>query len=478
MQDRGGVRGVRRLRAFALLAVLATTAACGARLDEEQVAALARSRSSGTGTTVPGANAPTTTVATGSSAPGAADASGASSGAAAGPAGGGGADVGGQQAAAGSAECIPAGAPDVGITENEIVLGEVATLSGPVPGLAQTAVNGARAYFEYRNAVEGGVCGRSVRVVVADDRLDTGQNRSETQRLAPQVFGFVGGWGVTDDGGAAVLNGTNIPDVGIAISEDRAALPNNFSSNPIALDGSSGATTILRYMQNTYQPASAAVVWGAQATARARAQGFVRDLQSLGMNVIVQREVAITETNYVSVAQEIENAGAELVITALEITGISRLAQAFEQVGYLPKVPYYGAQTYGDRFLELAGSAANGAIIGITHPIVEEAASNPATATFLEWYQRVNPGAEIDFFAFQGWVAADMFADAIEQAGPSPTRDAVLEVLRTFTSYDADGLVAAINPAQKINASCYLIVTVRDGSWQRVHPQGSGYACE
>lgn len=89
-------------------------------------------------------------------------------------------------------------------------------------------------------------------------------------------------------------------------------------------------------------------------------------------------------------------------------------------------MPFYGAQTYGAKFIELAGTAANGAILGITHPIIEEASSNPATATFVEWYERVNPGAEIDFFAFQGWVAADMFADAIEAAGPSPTRDSVL----------------------------------------------------
>ena len=45
-----------------------------------------------------------------------------------------------------------------------------------------------------------------------------------------------------------------------------------------------------------------------------------------------------------------------------------------------------------------------------------------------------------------------MFADAIEAAGPSPTRDAVLGVLRTYTAFDADGLVAPINPAGKVNA--------------------------
>jgi ABC-type branched-subunit amino acid transport system substrate-binding protein len=89
----------------------------------------------------------------------------------------------------------------------------------------------------------------------------------------------------------------------------------------------------------------------------------------------------------------------------------------------------------------------------------------------------VNPGEDIDFFAFQGWVAADMFADAIEAAGPSPTRDAVLGVLGGFHAFDADGLVAPFDPAGKVNSHCFMIVTVEGGQWRRLYPEGSGFAC-
>jgi ABC-type branched-subunit amino acid transport system substrate-binding protein len=467
---------MRARRAVLVLVAALLSASCGARLSDEELATARGGAASATGTggaqTRAGATTSTTVAVAGGAAPGAAAGAAPAAGGGAAPADPTSAGAAGPQAA----QCAPEGASDVGITEDTITLGQVSTISGPVPGLGQTAVNGVRAYFAYRNQ-QGGVCGRELQLQNADDRLDTGQNRAEHDRMADEVFGFVGGWSVVDDGGAGVLEGTNIPDVGISISDARASLPNNYSTNPIDLQGGSGAVTVLQYMVSTYQPRSAAVVWGAQVTARARAQGFVRDLESLGVTVSVAREVAITETNYVPVAQEIENAGAELVITALELTGISRLAQAFEQVGYLPKVPYYGAQTYGDRFLELAGSAAEGTILGITHPIVEEAASNPQVATFLEWYQRVNPGEEIDFFSFQGWVAADMFADAIEAAGPSPTRDAVLGVLSGYHAFDADGLVAPFDPAGKVNSKCFMIVTVEGGQWRRVHPQGSGFAC-
>jgi ABC-type branched-subunit amino acid transport system substrate-binding protein len=459
----------------ALLLAGLLTAGCGARLDDEQLAAAtagaAANEVGGVATGARPGTGPSATTAT--TAAGGAAAPTVAGGAPGAATEGGGPAPEGQATAGGT--CAPEGASDVGITPDSITLGQVGTISGPIPGLSQTAVNGVRAYIAYRNA-QGGVCGRELQLVNGDDRLDAGQNRAEHARLAERVFGFVGGWSVADDGGAAFLDGTNIPDVGIAISEPRFLLPNNFSSNPIDLEGG-GTRTIFEYMVANYPVDSAGVVWGAQATARARAQGFIRDLEAMGIPVPVQREVAITETNYVPVAQEIENQGVDLVITALEMTGIGRLAQSFQQVGYQPAVPYYGAQSYGQRFLELAGDAAEGTILGLTHPIIEDAGGGGILDEFVAWNERVNPGQEIDFFTFQGWVAADMFADAILAAGPAPTRDSVLEVLRTYTSFDADGFVAAFNPAGKVNSPCYVIVTVEGGAWRRVHPTGGGFAC-
>lgn len=463
----------RRLATAAVLAAAALVAACGARLDETQLAA---GQAAATGTGVDGVSRPaatsTTVAAQSTVAAGPTHAGAPAPGVAGAPAPGGAAPPPG----AGGAPCTPQGASDVGIDASSVTVGQVNTISGPVPGLSRTAVNGVRAYVAYKNS-QGGVCGRELRLVNGDDRLDSGQNRAEHARLMERVFAFVGGWSVVDDGGASVLNGTNVPDVGLSISNARVELANNFSSNPVALEGS-GFVEILEHVKATYGVTSAGVVWGAQAVSRARAQGFIADLNRLGMRVVVQKEVQITESNYVPVAQELENAGAELVITTLEITGIARLAQALEQVGYKPKVPFYGAQSYGEQLINLAGSAAEGAILGLNHPIIEEVGTgNAGLDTFVEWYERVNPGQPIDFFSFQGWVATDMFADALLAAGPAPTRDSVLAALRQQTRFDADGLVAPFNPAQKVGTSCFLIVTVKDGRWQRVFPESGGFHC-
>lgn len=470
---RNGDVVVSRRRHVAVVMIAVTglfVAACGARLDDDQLAAATAGPAgpATSGTLATGQDgAPRTTAAAGPG--GAAVTTAPASTPAGGPAPG-------ADPAAPAAACVPEGAPDVGVTEDQVTIGQVATVSGPVPGLGQTAINGVRAYAEFRNATTGGVCGRRLRVEAADDRLDTGVNRSETERLAGRALAFVGGWSVVDNGGAAILAGSGIPDVGLAISDERHAMAENFSTSPLDLNGGSGFLPILEHLVETEAPTRGAVVWAAQASARARAQGMIRDLESLGLPVPVQREVAITETNYVSVAQAIENAGVDIVLTALDITHISRLARAFRQIDYLPRVPFYGSQTYGQKFFELAEDAAEGAILGVAYLIAEDAPTHPGVAAMVEWYERVNPGADLDFFAIQGWAAAAMFADALERAGPAPTRAAVLQQLQGFTDYDAGGLLAPFNPAGKVLSQCFVIVEARGGQWQRVHP-ASGFAC-
>jgi ABC-type branched-subunit amino acid transport system substrate-binding protein len=460
--------------ALAVLALLG--AACGARLSDEQLTA------AGSGAGAAGASGAAATAgasgsggATGSTAPGAATGGGtAQPGDTAG--GEGGTPVPGAEGGGGGAACAPEAVEEVGVSDTTVRIGNVSTISGPVAGFGQSGVNAVKAYVNYINAT-GGVCGRQLELVTSDDRLDAGTNRSETQRLADEVFGFVGGTTVVDDGGAQVLNGTNIPDVALTIGSQRARMANNFSPNPINPDqpGNAAVAPLRHFARQGV--ASAAVVWPAQADARARGEGYVYDLQQAGIAEVATFEVAITETNYVNVAQQIENAGSQLVITTLEVSGMARLAQAFQQVGYTPQVPFYGAQAYGAKFIELAGDAADGTTLAVTFAIFEDATAVPPMATFLEWYQRTSPGSDPDFFSIMSWAAADMFVRALREAGGAPTRDAVLERLRAQTEYTGDGFMAPRNPPAKTLGDCFVVIGVRNGAWTRLEPASGFVNC-
>jgi ABC-type branched-subunit amino acid transport system substrate-binding protein len=484
--------------ALLLTMALLLTTACGARLSDEQLRAATAAGNANTGTLGAGAAggtdggaatgsdaAPGTDTgsagsgATGGTDGGAATASdaGAAGGASTGASAGGGAAGGGATQAAGGPCRSSGGATDKGVSATEIRIGNVSTISGPVTGLGQTAQNGVKAYVAYINS-KGGVCGRALKLVTADDRLDTGANRSETQRLMNDVFGFVGNFSVVDDGGAAVLDGTNVPDVGLSISEQRKALPTNFSPNPLQPGAkSNGTVKMMQFFKSNYGVTKAGIIYPAQATAKASALNYETDMKAAGINVVAKAEVAITQTDYNGVATQMKNAGAELVITTLEQTGMARLAQAFKQQGYQPKVPYYGAQAYGKKFLAQAGDAANGTLIGAAYDIPEDAGINPIMGTMAQWYNRVNPGADLDFFAIESWAATDMFVKALTAAGGAPTRDAVVKTLKGYTDFTADGVLAnGTNPAGKTPSSCFIVLGVEGGKWKRIAP-AKGFQC-
>lgn len=66
---------------------------------------------------------------------------------------------------------------------------------------------------------------------------------------------------------------------------------------------------------------------------RQLAQANVNDIREVGLEVDNPIKEAVTETNYVGVAQQMKNAGDDAFITSLDINGISKLAEAIKQVG-------------------------------------------------------------------------------------------------------------------------------------------------
>ncbi|HET7487224.1 MAG TPA: ABC transporter substrate-binding protein [Acidimicrobiales bacterium] len=457
-----------RQRWWAVVAVAALAAtACGSRLSDAQRAAL-RASAQAPLTTTTGAVATTAP-------PGPAAATPAEAAPAAAPATT--APRAAQAPAAPPAACAPAAAPpQPGLSATEVKIANVSTISGPVPGFGKTGQNGVKAYLNYLRS-QGGVCGRQVTLVTSDDRLDSGVNRSETERLSREVFAFVGGTAPTDDGGAAALAGTNIPDVSFALSEPRNALPDNFSPNPVdPACRCNGTDHILRTLKQTYGLSRAAIVYPAQAVARTRGLAYKNDLAAAGIDLVALYEAPLTGATYTGFVNDMRDKQVDLVITTLEVNGMADLAKAFATAGWQPKVKYFGAQAYGREFLSLAGPAAEGTFAGLTLAVVEDRATNKAVDTFVSWYERTNPGADIDFFAMLGWASADLFATALRAAGPAPTRDSVLQALRAQTKWDGAGLLAPRNPAGKQRPSCYLIATVKGGGWQRATP-ASGFTC-
>jgi len=468
-----------RVRFAALILGSVLVAACGARVSDEQVASIrAATGPSGASSPVAGSGAPAPASGGGAATVAAGDGTAAE---AAGPGGGEQVQASGTSpAGAGDAPTEELRASDVGITPTEIVVGHVTQLSGPVPGLFEGSVRGINAYAAYINS-KGGIAGRKLRVEVRDDQFDAAQNRSVTTELLGKTFGLIGGISLYDDASAAEVGKSGAPDIpALALNKVRADLPNNFAPQPNA---DHAATGQFLWFQREFPDAVKSVgsIYGDVPSAKRSHENFRKAAESLGYVWKYDRGYQPTETDFTADVIRMRQSGVKAVfLVALDAKNIARVLKAAAQQNWKPDVWMLGASAYDRTLLTLAGPAAEGVHVYSIASLYagEDGGSVPEVKLYNEWLGRVAPGKSADYYSVMAWASGMLLTQAIEKAGPNPTRASVVAALKTITKFTANGLQAETNPADKGPSTCYLIMKVEGGRYRRVDPAGTGFRCE
>lgn len=362
----------------------------------------------------------------------------------------------------------------MGVTDDEIVLGEISSLSGPVPGLGASAAAAVRAYVAMRNA-GGGVCGRRLVLREADDGTDAARYRAVLRGFGSQVLGIAGGFAVGDIGSEDVVNELGIPIVNVPTGrtgESRWV----FDMNP-DLPRPDMVIGKYRYL---YEGGARKVSMTYLAIEQSRLEATIqrRLMEAAGLKVVHVNELPISTLSYDSAARAAANSGADYLWFVADTNGAASMARSVYETRYNWRVKEFSYTTYGTNFIELAGrDASEGVTSWLRSLPTEEAASNAAMAEYVEWMDRVAPGIPKDLFSIDSYVSAKAFVEAIE-ALPGPiTREAIVQRLLSIHEYDAGGMFAPIDLGNEVSKGCFMGVVVRDGGWHRLAPQGGGYLC-
>ena len=475
-----------------MLAVALVATACGTRANKVQVnEALGLEGRGATGTGGPLGPGVTTGVssgATGSGSSGVAGSSGVGSSGISGASGTSGASGSTGSATASGKDVIAAptqgngGSTDVGVTADSITAANVSILTGPVPGLFAGAVNGTDAFFQYQNSL-GGVYGRQLKLIPADDQFDCGQNKALTEANANKAFAFVGSFSLFDNCGAEVFAANpNLPDIHNALSVQAGAESNNFSAQPIRQGMSLGTVNYFKSKAPDAITAAASLIGDVQ-SAKDSWTGEQAAMQANGYKFVYTRIYEPTETDFAADIIRMKAAGVKmLVLIAADVKGIARIESAAAQQGFHPEITALGASGYDPTLVPLATAPSvegDYFFLPTAMYLGEDRAAIPEVDLFLTWLGRTHPGANADLFTVYGWVSARMFVQALKAAGPKLTRAGVIAALHSITSFDANGLLApGGNPAGKIPPNCYIIARVHDGKFARVDDPASTYRCD
>ncbi|HVW80843.1 MAG TPA: ABC transporter substrate-binding protein [Mycobacteriales bacterium] len=378
------------------------------------------------------------------------------------------------------------GGTDVGLTASTLALGEVVTLTGPVSGLFQGAEQGGEAFANYVNSTSGGICGRQVKVDIADDGTNCTQDENATQSLAGKTFALSGTFALYDGCGASIVKANpGIADIHVALDPSAYIPANHFD---VTAGGNGYGTGMFQYYKQKLgskldhvgtivEDIPSAVEEQQNQVRSAEAEGwhFVDSILEQPTNSNFQNDfVKLCQQEHIQVFFELTETAANA----------ATMVQNEHQAGCPSSLVNIIPIAYDQAFLaDYSGPASQlDGILGWNSYALffnkDEATRIPEVKTFQDWFERTYPGQPINLYAMYAWADDRLFQQAAESVHGTLDRKTLMSSLRRIKDFDANGLIAPVSPAAKGGPHCYILWELENGGFQRVDDPKSGYRCD
>jgi ABC-type branched-subunit amino acid transport system substrate-binding protein len=369
------------------------------------------------------------------------------------------------------------GATDTGVTEQEIVVANVADISGAVQGLFEDAQKGAAAAVAHFTATEGTVYGRQLRFLPLDSRLDAGQARQQYLRACEQAFGAAGSMSAFEEGAVDPVRHCGIPDLrSVVTSRSMQQVDNAFGIEVQAVGQVIGAAWRFWAEQHPEAIKRSAYLYIENETTTFQTTQNRRATETIGYNWVINQPIQIAETTYDGFVQNLIREKIEFVTFQGDYTQAVRLAETMRRQNYWPTVYALQPNIYTQNFLQAGGAAIEGSHVYITTRPVEEISQVEEMQLFRQWLKQIDPRAEPSYMGIYGWSSMRLFIESLKEVGPELTREAMIEQIRTVENYTGNGLHAPQHVGPKRVHDCTLVLEVRDNRFHRLEPS-RGFRC-
>jgi len=364
-----------------------------------------------------------------------------------------------------------------GITDTTITIGNSSDVSGPVPGLFETAQDATKAFVAYFNAsVPNGICGRKLVLKTYDSRTDAASDQQAYTSACEEVFAMVGSQSAFDLGGAKTAQNCGLPDIRAgAVTFERNACTTCFAAQAVNTNFFQNA--VPNFVKKNYgsSVSKAAYLYSDAGAAAQNAKAQVKAMEKLGLKFPVVRGIGVTEINYVPYVQELKDKGIEVVFFTSSLDFSARLRQVMQQQGYKPKLYLRDPTDYNPNYLKLGGSAVDGTVVFTNFTPFEEASSNKELNLYLSWLQQAKPGAAPQFFGVFAWSAARLFVEKAAELGGKLSRATLIAELKKVKGWTANDMHAPQPVGSKGTGECWRFIKLSGGKWTPVG--GTKYDC-
>jgi len=354
-----------------------------------------------------------------------------------------------------------AATPCLRAAPGEVLIGQVAPLSGVLATTGQQMVVGGKVYFDHVNA-QGGVHGAKIKLLVQDDAYQVDKTLALTKQMVanPEVvalFGFAGTANL-----ARLLQDEVLDKAGIVlVAPYTGGEPLRTPFNPWIFHLRAGYADEADHMVKqlvTQHVQRVAVLYQDDAFGKAGLAGVqaAADRRQLKLVATAPYE---RNTDQVDLAvQKVLEVQAQAVI----MVAVNKPAAAFVR-------KYRAAGGGGQLFnisvvdpaelVRLAGlEYARG--LGITQVVPYPYQRQlPVVREFHEHLAQHAPEAEVNYTNFEEYLGAKLLVEGLRRAGPRPTREKVMRALESIRGFDLGGFSVSYGPRERVG-SRFVDVTV------------------
>jgi len=358
------------------------------------------------------------------------------------------------------------GAAEVGVTDKQITVGQVAAFSGPAAQLGERLKVGIDAYFKAVNA-QGGVHGRQLKLVTRDDGYEPERTKVAVKAALEedQVFALVGSVG-TPTGLAAVpiLTDAKVPLVGMFTGAEALRDPPNKYVFHVRASYYQETERMIQHLTGLGLK-KIAVFYQNDAYGKAGLEGVERALAKRQLKTVA---TATVERNSVDVAKSLAAILPSQPEVVVQIGAYKACAAFIKQArakgygGQFFNVSFVGSKALADEL----GEAGVGVVISQVVPFPYTG----STPIVREYHQVMTQAGQkdYDFSSMEGFLTAKVFVEGLRRAGKNLTREGLINALETLKDFDMGGFTVKYGPGGHLGSS-YVDVTIigRGGKFMR-----------
>jgi ABC-type branched-subunit amino acid transport system substrate-binding protein len=359
-----------------------------------------------------------------------------------------------------------------GVTADTITLANIADISGPVPGIFESAQQGTRAFIEYFNSSQE-LCGHKLAVELLDSRADAGADQQAYATACDKAFAAVGSMGAFDSGGAATAAGCGLPDLrSTSTTSERNKCATCFSAQAVTPNLIPSA--VPKFFLSKYKEAASAVgVLYINAGAAAPNAAFQKNAWvRAGWKVPYFQGIDVAEFNFAPYVQQMKDKGVKMVVYTGPYQNTVKIQQAMQQQGF-EALFMQDPTIYDQGYVDQAGSLGEGSFVYSTHELFDS--NNPEMKLYRAWLDQVSPGADPNFYGLYAWSAARLFVQTAVALGGKLTRESLVAELKKVDDWTSNGMHAPQQVGAKVSANCIKIIQLNGGSWKQV--SSGDYMC-